>query len=113
VLLKELLNAKFESKGFSLSPSQDTGTVRVNIMAPEDSRAIKNFPIDSEGRYKYQVSVNVQLSLASRGIKKNIGNIKMSGLGSSELDALQRAQENVANHISDKVIDSLRSFNVL
>ena len=113
LLLKDVLDKKFESKGFSLSPFQDVDILTIKIVPPGDNRAIKTFPIDSDGRIKYQVSFNVQLLLGSRGIDKKIGNIKMAGLGSSELEALQKAQENVSNEISDKVIDSLKKLNIL
>ena len=112
MLFKDVLNKKFERKGFSLSPFQDVDILRIKILPPEDNRAITNFPIDSEGKNKYQVSFNVQLFLGSRGIDKNIGNIKSSGIGLTELEALQKAQENVATDIANQVIDSLKKLNI-
>lgn len=113
LLFKDVLNKKFESNGFNLYPFQDADILNVKILPPEDNRAITIFQKDSDGNYKYQVSLNVQLFLMSKGINKNIGNIKMPGLGSSELEALQKAQENLSTDIANKVINSMRKLNLL
>jgi hypothetical protein len=110
--LKDILIKKLKNKGFTLSPFQDADILKVKILPPLDHRAIMSFPVDSEGKSKYQVSVNVQLFLASKGVNKDFGNIKIPGFGSSELEALQKAQENVSNDIADKLIDSLRKLDM-
>ncbi len=85
----------------------------MKLLPPNDNRAIITFPIDSEGRYKYQVSVNVQISLGSRGIKKDIGDIKMLGMGAIEFEALQNAQNNESTDIAERVMESLRALHLL